>query len=101
MGVDRSTASMPCIHHWAQDASQMDLWPLLGRPKRVQKLSHTVDASDIRQTHHLRLVVEIPLFTGCYHHPRWFSRRISEASTVGSMGRLYIHLHEWLTFEVN
>ena len=59
MGVDRSD-SMP----WIQDASQMDLWPLLGRPKRVQKLSHTVNTSEIRQTQHWRLVVEIPLFTG-------------------------------------
>ena len=32
--------------------------------------------------HQLRLVLYLPLFTRFEHHPRWFSRRMSETSTV-------------------
>ena len=35
--------------------------------------------------HQLRLVVEIPLFIGFQHHPRWFSRRISAINSMKSI----------------
>jgi len=40
-----------------------------------------VDGSEIRKTHQLRLVAEIPIFTRFQHHPRWLFG-VSEPSTV-------------------
>ena len=41
--------------------------------KWFSKPGHTVDGSEIRRLHQLRLVVEIPLFTGFQRHPKWLA----------------------------
>ena len=60
---------------------------LLGVETRcAKKNGHTVDGSEIRQTRQLRFGRISHYSQGFFIHMRWeFSRRISEASTVGRL----------------
>ena len=53
--------------------------------------------------HQLRLVVEIPLFTGGFQKGtsnRWFSRRISEPSTSSTASRSFLIRETWSTSQL-
>ena len=71
------------------------LWAKTGFCFFWDDLPHTVDGSEIRRSP-VDMVVYPIIYDG---FPEcWVVSRISEPSTVPSMGRLYIYLHEWLFF---
>ena len=59
--------------YWSQER-----WAMLSQALSYRNFSETVDGSEILH----QIWLNIQLFTTGFMHPRWFSRRISEPSTV-------------------